>query len=82
MDNSVDKFHLMSEHACDRGDGWIPMNNTLDALENAVLLYEQYAQLAALGELSMLGSSDSITNEIVASVSPVMRESYSNAIVG
>lgn len=54
----------------------------LDAFDNADRMYEQYTKLAALSELSMLGDAVTTCQEIVASVSPVMRESYGNALLG
>lgn len=51
-----------------------------DALLDADRLYAEYAKLAALGDLAFLGEAVS-RSPIVASVSPVLCESYRNAIV-
>lgn len=53
---------------------------SIDALLEADRLYGEYAKLAELGELACLGIASG-TSPIVASVSPVLCESYRNAIV-
>lgn len=52
-----------------------------DAFAEADRLYSEYAKLSELGVLGA-STSDSKEGGIVASVSPALLESYSDAIVG
>jgi hypothetical protein len=56
-------------------------NKMQDAYADADKLYAEYARLSELGQLGQR-APDSNEGCIVASVSPVLLESYANAIVG
>lgn len=55
---------------------------TFDALENAERMYSEYTKLSELSDLALLARNEEHKREIVASVSPVMCESYANALLG
>lgn len=52
-----------------------------DALADADRLYQEYVKLAELGHLGSMDPEPS-DSAIVASVSPVLIESYANGIMG
>jgi hypothetical protein len=71
----------MVDHGFEQGMERIMGAELKDALADADRLYQEYVKLAELGQL---GSMDPEPSEsvIVASVSPVLIQSYANGIVG